>query len=53
MEEMCKNCMHCRIKFGIVFCSLGHFADKKLEAIDLYVPEDFDCEEFESDDEVE
>jgi len=49
-EKMCKMCLNCRTKNHVVFCSIGHFVDKTIEAIDLYVPEDFNCEEFESDD---
>ena len=46
-EKMCVNCMNCRMKNAIVFCSIGKFMNKTLDEIMLYVPEDFDCEDFE------
>lgn len=52
-EKLCVFCMNCRTKNEIVFCSIGKFMDKKLDQILLYVPEEFDCENFEPDEEVE
>ena len=52
-EKLCVNCLGCRIKNEVVFCSGGKFIDKTLDEIMLYVPEDFDCEDFESDEEEE
>ena len=52
-EKLCVNCMNCRIKNEMVFCSTGEFKSKTLEEVMLYVPEDFDCEYFESDEEDE
>lgn len=43
---LCKNCFNCKIKNGKVSCKFGHFSDEDLEFL-LYVPSDFDCEEYE------
>ena len=47
--KLCINCMNCRIKNGIVFCSMLLFSDLKENEIKDFVADDFNCGDWEGD----
>jgi hypothetical protein len=45
-RQLCKNCFNCKIKGNKVYCKFGLFEEKK-DTVLLYIPQDFDCPEYE------
>lgn len=44
---LCKNCFNCKSGKGKgIYCSKGHFNDKTMNDIELYMPFDFNCNSF-------
>ena len=45
-QRLCIECYHCKIKRDDIYCKFGAWKEK-LPKIITYVPQDFDCPEFE------
>ena len=44
---LCKNCFNCKsVKGKGIYCSKGHFNNKTMSDIELYMPFDFGCNSF-------
>ena len=42
-NNLCKDCLHCRIKRKEIFCRKGYFDKINVEKPILMTPYDFDC----------
>jgi hypothetical protein len=51
--KLCRDCLKCKIYRQYVRCDEGKFTNlTEIDIID-YIPEDFDCDLWEGDDEIE
>lgn len=48
--KLCIDCIYCRTKLEKYYCLFDKFFKDKYTDIVLYVPEDFNCENWEGDD---
>ncbi len=47
MDNVCINCVNCVIYDKKYSCDYNYWSDKKINDIFLFIPQMFDCEEYE------
>jgi hypothetical protein len=45
-QKLCVECFNCKIKGDTIFCKIGVWSEKRPKII-TYVPQEFDCPEYE------
>jgi hypothetical protein len=45
--HLCLNCVNCKERKNKVYCSKDYFKDIDKSKVTTYIPQDFDCYEFE------
>lgn len=45
-QKLCVDCFHCRTKGDSIFCRFGLWKEKRPKII-TYIPQDFECPEYE------
>lgn len=43
---LCKNCLNCKTKEGVIYCKKGYFENMSSNKLLLLSPLDFECYDF-------